>query len=58
MKCSTERSQMLNKAEGLKRLKEKLSVIAAEQALADFNEIKGSLYYFDQCMRPYCLIYR
>ena len=38
-----ERSQMLNRAEALKRLKEKLSVIAQDQALADFNEIKGDL---------------
>jgi peptide chain release factor 2 len=43
IRCSTERSQMLNKAEALKRLKEKLSAIAQEQALADFNEIKGDL---------------
>ena len=34
---------MLNRAEALKRLKEKLSVIAQDQALADFNEIKGDL---------------
>ena len=38
-----ERSQMLNRAEALKRLKEKLSVIAQDQALSDFNEIKGDL---------------
>ena len=41
VKCSTERSQMLNKAEAIKRLKEKLLSVAQEQALADFNEIKG-----------------
>jgi peptide chain release factor 2 len=41
IKCSTERSQMLNKAEAFKRLKEKLIAVAQEQALADFNEIKG-----------------
>eukprot|EP01041_Mallomonas_annulata_P004200 gene4200-8352_t len=41
VKCSTERSQMLNKAEAIKRLKEKLLIVAQEQALADFNEIKG-----------------
>jgi hypothetical protein len=34
---------MLNRAEALKRLKEKLSVIAQDQALSDFNEIKGDL---------------
>lgn len=38
-----ERSQMLNRAEALKRLKEKLSVIAQDQALSDFNDIKGDL---------------
>jgi peptide chain release factor 2 len=43
IRCSTERSQMLNRAEALKRLKEKLSVIAQEQALEDFNAIKGDL---------------
>ena len=34
---------MLNRAEALKRLKEKLSVIAQDQALSDFNDIKGDL---------------
>jgi hypothetical protein len=41
VKCSTERSQMLNRAEAVKRLKEKLTVIAQDQAILDFNEIKG-----------------
>ena len=41
IKCSTERSQLLNRAEALKRLKEKLTAIAQDQALEDFNAIKG-----------------
>lgn len=41
VKCTTERSQMLNKAEAITRLKEKLLVVQQEQALADFNDIKG-----------------
>ena len=55
IKCSTERSQMLNKAEALKRLKEKLIAIAQEQALADFNQIKGDLVEatFGQQIRNY-----
>lgn len=55
IRCSTERSQMLNKAEALKRLKEKLIAIAQENALADFNEIKGDLVQatFGQQIRNY-----
>ena len=55
IKCSTERSQMLNRAEALKRLKEKLIAIQQEQALADFNEIKGDLVEatFGQQIRNY-----
>jgi peptide chain release factor 2 len=55
IKCSTERSQILNKAEALKRLKEKLIAIQQEQALADFNEIKGDLVEatFGQQIRNY-----
>ena len=41
VKCTTERSQMLNKAEALTRLKSKLLAVAQDQALADFHEIKG-----------------
>jgi len=41
IKCSTERSQLLNRSEALKRLKEKLTAIAQDQALEDFNAIKG-----------------
>ena len=55
IRCSTERSQMLNKAEALKRLKEKLMAIAQDQALADFNQIKGDLVEatFGQQIRNY-----
>lgn len=55
IKCSTERSQMLNKAEAMKRMKEKLIAIAQDQALADFNEIKGDLVEatFGQQIRNY-----
>lgn len=41
IKCSTERSQMLNKALALKMMKEKLIAIALDQQLADLKEIKG-----------------
>jgi peptide chain release factor 2 len=46
---------MLNKAEAIKRLKEKLIAIAQDQALADFNEIKGDLVEatFGQQIRNY-----
>ena len=55
IRCSTERSQMLNRAEALKRLKEKLIAIAQDNALADFNEIKGDLVEatFGQQIRNY-----
>ena len=41
VRCSTERSQLLNRAEAVKRLKEKLLAVQQDQALADFNQIKG-----------------
>lgn len=41
IKSSSERSQILNKSEALKRLKEKLIIIAKEQKLSDLKEIKG-----------------
>ena len=46
---------MLNKAEAIKRLKEKLLAIAQDNALADFNEIKGDLVEatFGQQIRNY-----
>jgi peptide chain release factor 2 len=46
---------MLNKAEALKRLKEKLLAIAQDAALADFNEIKGDIVQatFGQQIRNY-----
>jgi len=55
IKCSTERSQLLNRAEALKRLKEKLTAIAQDQALEDFNAIKGDLVEatFGQQIRNY-----
>lgn len=55
IRCSTERSQLLNKAEAIKRLKEKLLAIQQETALADFNEIKGDLVEatFGQQIRNY-----
>ena len=55
VKCTTERSQMLNKAEAIKRLKEKLLAIAQDQALADFNQIKGDVVEatFGQQIRNY-----
>lgn len=55
VKCTSERSQMLNKAEAIKRLKEKLLAIAQEQALVDFNQIKGDVVEatFGQQIRNY-----
>jgi peptide chain release factor 2 len=57
VKCSTERSQLLNKAEALARLKAKLVTIAQEQALADFNQIKGDAVEatFGQQIRNYVM---
>ena len=55
IKCTSERSQMLNRAEAMKRLKEKLAAIAQENALSDFNEIKGEIVEatFGQQIRNY-----
>lgn len=55
IRCSTERSQMLNRSEALKRLKEKLLAIQQDQELADFREIKGDLVEatFGQQIRNY-----
>lgn len=57
VKCSQERSQPLNKALALKSIKEKLLAIAQEQALADFNDIKGEMVdaTFGQQIRNYVL---
>ena len=41
VKCTSERSQLLNKLEGLRRLRGKLLVLAQEQAIQDFQLIKG-----------------
>lgn len=55
VKCTTERSQLLNRNEALKRLKEKLLAIQQEQALADFNSIRGDMVEatFGQQIRNY-----
>ena len=55
IKCTSERSQMLNRMEAWKRLKAKLVVIATEEALSDFNEIKGEAVEatFGQQIRNY-----
>ena len=57
VKCSTQRSQMMNRAEALARIKSKLLVIAQEQALADFREVKGEQVEatFGQQIRNYVL---
>jgi peptide chain release factor 2 len=41
VKCTTERSQQMNRAIAMKRLKEKLMVIMQEQALQDYQQIRG-----------------
>ena len=55
IKCTTQRNQMANRAEAWKRLKAKLAAIAQENALADFNEIKGDMVdaSFGQQIRNY-----
>ena len=55
VKCTSERSQLLNRNEALKRLKEKLIAIQQEQALADFNSIRGDMVEatFGQQIRNY-----
>mmetsp|Transcript_33058 Transcript_33058/g.73602 ORF Transcript_33058/g.73602 Transcript_33058/m.73602 type:complete len:236 (-) Transcript_33058:627-1334(-) len=55
IKCSTERSQILNKSEAMSRLKAKLIAIAQDLALSDFNEIKGEAVEatFGQQIRNY-----
>lgn len=57
VRCSTQRSQLMNKAEALSRLKSKLLVIAQEQALANFHEVKGAQVEatFSQQIRNYVL---
>ena len=51
----SNRSQMLNKAQAMLILKEKLIAIAQDQALADFNDIKGEQVFatFGQQIRNY-----
>mmetsp|Transcript_71721 Transcript_71721/g.140886 ORF Transcript_71721/g.140886 Transcript_71721/m.140886 type:complete len:104 (+) Transcript_71721:70-381(+) len=57
VKCSSHRSQILNKAEALNRIKSKLLVIAQDQQLADFKDIKGDAVEatFGQQIRNYVL---
>lgn len=57
VKCTTERSQSMNRAEALQRIKEKLLVIAQEQELKDFRELKGDVVEatFGQQIRNYVL---
>ena len=57
VKCSTARSQIANKAEALSRIKSKLLMIAQDQALADFREVKGDQVEatFGQQIRNYVL---
>ena len=43
IKCTANREQRLNRVEALVRLKVKLIAIQQQNALADFNEIKGDL---------------
>ena len=55
VKSTSERSQMMNRALAMLQLKEKLIAIAQDQALADFNEIKGDQVFatFGQQIRNY-----
>jgi len=55
IKCSEARTQVLNRSLALSRLKAKLIAIAQDQALADFNEIKGDMVEatFGQQIRNY-----
>ena len=55
VKCTEERSQLANKAKAMLQLKEKLIAVAQDQALADFNEIKGDQVFatFGQQIRNY-----
>lgn len=57
VKCSTMRSQLQNRAEALTRIKAKLLMIAQEQALSDFRDVKGEQVEatFGQQIRNYVL---
>ncbi len=57
VKCTSERSQLSNKNMALKRLKEKLCVVAAEQALTDMSALRGEqvLATFGQQIRNYVM---
>mmetsp|Transcript_10115 Transcript_10115/g.18249 ORF Transcript_10115/g.18249 Transcript_10115/m.18249 type:complete len:459 (-) Transcript_10115:374-1750(-) len=43
VKCTSERSQSLNKSEAMKRLMAKLSVIAQQQRVEQISEIRGDM---------------
>ena len=55
VKCTQERSQLANKGKAMLQLKEKLIAVAQDQAMADFNEIKGDQVFatFGQQIRNY-----
>jgi peptide chain release factor 2 len=55
VKCTTHRSQLQNKMEGIKRLKDKLIVIMQEMKLKTLNELKGESIRatFGQQIRTY-----
>ncbi len=57
VKCSNRRSQAQNKEEALKRLKQKLYIIAQQQALKTLEDIRGDALAatFGQQIRNYVL---
>ncbi len=57
VKCTNERSQFRNKSGALKRLKEKLLVVAQEQAIRDLNQLRGDFEEatFGQQIRNYVM---
>jgi peptide chain release factor 2 len=57
VKCSSERSQLLNKKGALKRLKEKLLAVVQDQAHQDLHQLRGESVEatFGQQIRNYVL---
>jgi peptide chain release factor 2 len=55
IKCTSERSQLANRQEAWKRLKAKLAAIALENAMEDFQELRGDTVEatFGQQIRNY-----
>lgn len=55
VKCTSERSQLMNKQGALKRLKEKLLAVAQDQAIQDLNQLRGDAVEatFGQQIRNY-----